>query len=67
MMLPHQLILPSGTCRRNPRHELRQRNKSTGPGVIEFCLTCSLGYENILQASNGDEEQADRFVKFLQR
>lgn len=66
-MLPHQLILPAESCRRNPRHELRQRNKSAGPGVLEFCLTCSLGYETILQASNGDEDRADQFVRFLQR
>lgn len=65
--LPHQLIEPSRFCRTHPLHRVKQRNKTAGTGVIEYCYTCSLGYEIVLQASGGDEEAATEFVKSLRQ
>lgn len=63
--LPHQLIEPSAFCRRHPLHRIEQRNKGSASGLIEYCYTCSLGYEQVLVASDGDEDQATRFVESL--
>lgn len=63
--LPHQLIEPSAYCRHHPHHRIETRARTAGLGDIVYCYTCSLGYETVLSASNGDEEKADEFVQFL--
>ena len=64
-MLPHQLIEPSEFCHRHPMHRIETRHRTTGPGDIVYCYTCSLGYETVLAASNGDEDKATEYVQFL--
>lgn len=64
-VLPHQLIEPSAFCHRHPQHRVETRTRAAGTGDITYCYTCSLGYEQVLVASDGDEGRADEFVKFL--
>lgn len=65
MTLPHQLIEPSPFCERHPMHRIETRTRTAGLGEIRYCYTCSLGYETVLTASDGDEDQADQYVRFL--
>ena len=65
MTLPHQLIEPSAFCHRHPQHRIETRTRTAGTGDIVYCFTCSLGYEQVLVASDGDEDQAERFVLSL--
>lgn len=67
MTLPHQLIEPSRFCHRHPKHRIETRTRTVGLGEIVYCYTCSLGYETVLSASNGDEEMAEQFVKSLRQ
>jgi hypothetical protein len=46
-------------------HRIETRHRTTGPGDIVYCYTCSLGYETVLQASDGDEDRATEYVQFL--
>jgi hypothetical protein len=65
-MLASQLILPAGNCQRLG-HTLKQRLKQPGPGVYDYCATCTTGYSMALVEFGGDEDMADRFVQDLRR
>lgn len=64
-MTAHQLILPAAACHKF-KHRIESRAKQPGPGMYDYCYTCSLGYEMALDAL-GSEVQADLFVKELRR
>jgi hypothetical protein len=65
LMLPHQLVLPGKACRKL-NHRIDTRNRAAGSGQMEYCYTCSLGYEMAI-THLGDEEQADAFVQQLRQ
>ena len=59
-------ILPTSDCRRL-QHHIIQRLKQPGPGKLDICAVCSVGYEMALATFDGDEARADAFVQSLRR
>lgn len=65
-MIASQLILPGTNCQALA-HTIRTRLKQPGPGVYEWCATCTIGYGMALEQFDGDEARADEFVQDLRR
>jgi hypothetical protein len=65
-MLATQLVLPGSKCQAIG-HAIKERLKQPGPGVYEYCATCTMGYGMALQYYEGDQDMADKFVQDLRR